>query len=128
MAESYSPTNKHYAKLATLMQINLWIALDGSSMAALTAASNALAGESAESGWARAAATVSQQTTTVADDTMRALKAFTGASSDTIYGAGLFSAATDGDMYAYHVWADAMPLISGDVVTETFNTQYKLGA
>jgi hypothetical protein len=132
MAERGVPTNKLFVAKALAMQAGtgfdrpLYVALDKASMAGLDATSNALGTEATESGVARAASTLTVQTTTVTGDTCRVYKSFSCAATVTIYGAGVFNAASTGNMLAFHEWPALVNLISGDTVNETVDLQDKL--
>lgn len=134
MAERGVATNKIFVAKALAMETGsgfdrpLYLALDGADMSGLTAASNALAAESAESGLARASSTLSLVTTTVTDDTCRVYKEFTAAAADVIYGAGVFNAASTGNMMAFHEWPDSVSIQIDDVVKQTVDLQDKIGA
>jgi len=133
MAERGVVTNKTFLAKALAMQAGtgfdrpLYVALDKASMASLDATSNALGSEATESGVARAAATLSLQQTTIANDTCRVYKSFAVGATVTIYGAGAFTAASNGNMMAFHEWPSPVNLISGDTVNETMDLQDKVG-
>jgi hypothetical protein len=131
MAERGVATNKLFAAKALAMQAGagfdrpLYVALDKAAMSGLDATSNALGSEATESGVARAAATLSLQTTTVANDTCRVYKSFAVGATVSIYGAGAFSATPGGNMQAFHEWPAVVNLVAGDTVNETIDLQDK---
>jgi hypothetical protein len=129
MAEGSSPTNKIYAKFANLLAaVNAWIALDKGDMAAFDASTNALASEATESGVARAAATVTQETTTVTGDSVQWYKSFAVNATVALTGAGVFSASGSGDMWAWHRWPATVNAIAGDTINETIKDKQEIGA
>jgi hypothetical protein len=130
MAQVDSPTTKHYQALALAMKGDAHdavthICLDKASMAAFDEDSNAAGSEATESGLARAAATLSLQTTTKANDTLRATKTFTAAAGATCYGALAMSATPAGNCMGWSAWAASQAIAIGDQVVQTFNWQYK---
>jgi hypothetical protein len=133
MAEASSVTAKLYEDVAQWLSTQgspvapTHIALDEGSMDAFTEATNALTSESTKSGLGRAATTKSLVTTTTTNDTAQHLKAFTAGESATITGAGLFNAASTGDMHMWHRYAAGAALQSTDQITETMKIQAKLG-
>ncbi len=68
----------------------------------------------------RATGTVSQQTTTVTGDTYRVVGTLTATGTKTITNAGLFDAATTGNMLIKGDHA-GVPLLSGDSIEYTFS-------
>ena len=129
MAQVDSPTNKGYAKAAGLMAaLSLWIALDEGDMGSNDATTNAAIDECVVSGLARAAATVTNITTTVANDTMQATKTFTSGGDATLTGFLEMSAAADGDCYQWCAFNASQVLESGDQIVCTAKTQYLLGS
>jgi len=128
MADTGSPTNKLYGKCGALLAaVSQWLALDIGSEAGFTAATNALASECAGSGLTRAAATVTNPTTTVAGDTNQAYKSFSAGATATLTGAGIFSASSAGDMWAYHTYAVPPAVQNGDTLNETLSVQFEIG-
>jgi hypothetical protein len=97
-------------------------------MAAYDATTNALTTESTASGVARTAATVTNPTTTVTGDTNQAYKSFSVGATVSLYGCGLFSASSSGDMWQWHRWAAVVNFQSGDTLQETMQLQCKLGS
>lgn len=129
MAQVESPTNKHYNKVAALMAaLSLWIALDKGSMASCDEATNAPVTEATESGLARASATVSQETTSVTGDTMKATKTFTAGEAATITGFHVMSASESGDDYGWCAFNASQALEANDQLVCTENFQYKKGS
>ncbi len=74
-----------------------YIAL-GTDDTAVAGSQTALVAEITDSGLARATGTVSQETTTVTDDTFQITKTFTATGSKTIEEVGIFNAASAGTM------------------------------
>ena len=68
----------------------------------------------------RATGTVSQQTTTVTGDTYRVVGTLTATGTKTITNAGLFDAATTGNMLIKGDHA-GVPLLTGDSIEYTFS-------
>jgi len=77
----------------------------GTGTTAAEAADTALETEVADSGLERAAATVSQVTTTVTNDTLKLAKTFTVTGSVAITEAGALNAASDGTLLGHQVFA-----------------------
>ena len=128
MAERSLSTWKGWAKAAGLLAgASGWTALDKAAMGAYTAATNALTTEATESGVARAASTVSNVTTTQTNDTTRFYKSFAVGATVALTGAGIFSAATAGDMWAFHEWPATVNAVSGDTINETIDMQFLVG-
>jgi hypothetical protein len=135
MAEGSSPTNKLYVSLALALQAGagfdrpLWMAFDSTDMLAYSAATNALTGELSTGGIARGTTTVtlSLATTAIAADTCTAYLSCTPTGSAPIYGAGLFSASTAGNLLAWHRWAGLVTVASTDTIQETINIQEEIG-
>jgi hypothetical protein len=126
MADTYFPTNKLFAAKALAMKgdahnSELYIGLEEGDMTGFTAATNALTSESVKSGLARAAGTVSIETTTVTGDTTKIIKTFTAAEAITVKGAAVFSAATDGNILMIVVYDPPRSYIPGDIFAVTFN-------
>lgn len=129
MAEASSPTNKLYAKIGALLAgVGAWIALDKGDMSAFDATTNALASEATESGVARAAATVTNETTTIAGDSCQWYKSFAVGATVGLTGAGVMSASGSGDMWAWHRWPATVNAISGDTINETIKDKAEIGA
>jgi hypothetical protein len=73
----------------------------------------------------RAAATVSQVTTTVSNDTLQLTKAFTISSTETITEVGIFNNATSGGtMLARTVLSSSRSVVSGDTFTLTYKVAF----
>lgn len=70
----------------------------------------------------RATATLSQQTTTITGDTFQAVGTITATGTKTITNAGLFDAATTGNMLIKGDFT-GVPLLSGDSIEFTFKLQ-----
>jgi hypothetical protein len=68
----------------------------------------------------RVAATVTAQTSNVANDTLRAVATITATGSATVAEVGLFTASTGGTLLV-HAGFTAVPVLTGDQITFTFN-------
>lgn len=79
--------------------------------------------ETSASGLARAAATVSRVTTTVTNDTLQLLHAFTAGASAAITECGMFNAASVGTILGRQVFA-AVNVVSGDILTITYKVSF----
>jgi hypothetical protein len=92
----------------------------GTGAGTAAAADTTLFTEAAE---ARATATLSHITTTVANDTFKAVGTLTSASGQSITNAGVFDAATTGNLV---VKADhtAIPLLTNDSIAYTFQLKF----
>ena len=129
MAEGSSGTNKLLAKSAGLLAAqSAWIGLDKGNMDAFSPTTNALASEATESGVVRKAATVTSTTTTITNDTTTFNAVFTVGAAVALTGAGVMSAATAGDMWAWHRWPGVVNASAGDTITQTFNCKQALAA
>jgi len=95
----------------------------GTGTTAADAADTALETESSASGLARAAATVSRATTTVTNDTLQLLHAFTAGASAAITECGMFNDASVGTILGRQVFA-AINVISGDIITITYKVSF----
>ena len=89
----------------------------GSGATAFAATDTALVTEITDSGVERVAPTLSRITTTVTNDTMKAIKTFSVTGTITVAEGGLFNAATAGDMPVRVVFSPSRSLISGDTLT-----------
>lgn len=67
----------------------------------------------------RAAATVSRTTTTVTNDTLKLVKAFSITSTETAAEGGVFNASSGGTMAARVVYSPSRSMASGDTLTYT---------
>ena len=83
---------------------------------AADAADTTLETEIVDSGLARAAATVSQQTSAQADDTLRLLKTFSVSGTKAVTEAGALNAGAAGTLLGRQVFA-AINVVSGDSLT-----------
>jgi hypothetical protein len=134
MAEASSPTNKLYLAKAKAMQAGesfdrpLYIALDKGDMSAFDASTNAPASEATEDGVARAAAILTLQQTTIANDTCRVYKSFSVGASVPLTGALAMSAESEGNALAWHRWAATANVQSGDTINEQIDIVDKVGA
>jgi len=95
----------------------------GTGTTAADASDTALKTETSASGLARAAATVSRVTTTVTNDTLQLLKAFTAGASAAITECGMFNAASTGTILGRQVFA-AVNVVSGDILTITYKVSF----
>lgn len=93
----------------------------GDSNTAFAASQTALQSEITGNGLARAAATVTQQTTTETDDTTRFVHQWTVTGSETVREVGIFNDASAGTMLARKVLGTSRSLGSGDTYTYTYN-------
>lgn len=92
----------------------------GTGSTAEAATQTALVTPSAE---ARTAGVVTQQTTTVTNDTYRVVGTVTSLSAQTIQEIGLFDASTAGGMMLRHL-TGAQTMAIGDGIAFTFNVQF----
>ena len=128
MAEGSSGTQKLWAKAAGLMAAQTaFIALDKGNMDTMAATSNSLVNEATEAGMARTAATVTNVTTTVANDTVQWQAVFTMGAIVALSGAGVLSASSGGDLWAWHRWAGVVTTNVGDTLTQTFKCKQTAG-
>lgn len=79
----------------------------------------ALIAEITTGGLERAAATVTQETTTTADDTLQFVKQWTSSASHTVEEIGIFNASISGIMLGRKV-TGSKSLISGETLTATY--------
>jgi hypothetical protein len=117
-------TNSGLAATTTALGTTYWIALGTGTTAFAKTQTNFTATESAASGLARAAATVTQQTTTAANDTLQAVKTFTSGATATISEVGLFDAASSGTMYSRTVLSPTKSVTTGDTLSVTIKLIY----
>lgn len=113
--------NSALAAITTKLGTTFWIAV-GTGTAAFAATDTTLGTEIADSGLARAAATVTQQTTTVANDTLQYAKTFTASGSKAVSEAGVLDAASAGNMYGRTVLSSVRNVVSGDTLSVTYKT------
>ena len=92
----------------------------GTGTTAFAASQTALVTAITDSGLARAAATVSQETTTQTDDTLQLTKQWTASGSKTVAEAGIFNGSSGGTMLARTKLTSARALTSGDTYTYTY--------
>ena len=99
-------TNTGFAGVALLMAGIDYIGL-GTGTTAAAATDTTLETETSATGLARAQGTVSQETTTVTDDTHQVVKTFTNSSAGTVAvtEAGIFADASGGIMYDHQVFS-----------------------
>lgn len=93
----------------------------GTSDTAFAASQTALQAAITDSGLGRASATVSQQTTTQTNDTLRLSHQWTASGSKTVKEAGIFNASSSGTMLARKVLDTARSLTAGDTYTYTYD-------
>lgn len=116
-------SNAGLAATTNALGTSFWIAL-GTGSTAFAKTQTTLVTESSASGLARAAATVTRQTTTAANDTLQAVKTFTSAATATITEVGLFDAASVGNMYSRTVLSASRSVVSGDTLSITIKLIY----
>lgn len=92
----------------------------GTGTTAFAASQTALVTAITDSGLARAAATVSQETTTQTDDTLQLTHQWTASGSKTVAEAGIFNGSSGGTMLARTKLSAARALTSGDTYTYTY--------
>ena len=92
----------------------------GTGTTAFAATQTALVTPITDSGLARAAATVSQETTTATDDTSQLTKQWTASGSKTVAETGIFNGSSGGTMLARTKLTTARALTSGDTYTYTY--------
>lgn len=95
----------------------------GTGTTAAAATDTTLETETSASGLARAAATVSRVTTTVTNDTLQLLKAFTAGASAAITECGILNDASDGTLLGRQVFS-AVNVVSGDILTITYKVSF----
>jgi len=88
----------------------------GTGTTAVAATDTTLETEITDSGLARAAATVSQTTTTVTNDTLRLAKTFPVTGTKAVTEIGAFNASSSGTMLGHQVFS-ALNVVNGDSVT-----------
>lgn len=91
----------------------------GTGTTAANATDTALEAEIVDSGLARAAATVSYETTTTAGDTLQLVKSFTATGSKNVSEIGFLNAASSGTLGG-RVVKTAVPLEANDIYTVTY--------
>jgi len=93
----------------------------GSGSTAFAVTQTALVTEITGNGLARTATSVAitQETTTVTDDTTQFVKTWTASGTETVREAGIFNASSGGDMAARKVLDTAQALVSGNTFTWT---------
>lgn len=95
----------------------------GTGVTAVAAADTTLEGEITDSGMARAAATVTQQTTTVTGDTTRFYKSFSVTGAKALNKVGIFNAASSGVMLCEALFSGVVNTANGDVVAITYDVK-----
>ena len=92
----------------------------GTGTTAANVADTTLEAEIVDSGLARASATVSQQTTTVTEDTLRLQNGFTVTGTKAVTEIGALNAASAGTLLGHQVFT-ALNVIATDVLTFQYN-------
>jgi len=95
----------------------------GTGVTAANISDTTLQTETAASGLARAAATVSRVTTTVTNDTLQLLKAFTAGASVAITECGMFNDPTTGTLLGRQVFS-AVNVVTNDILTITYKVKF----
>lgn len=95
----------------------------GTSSTAPAAAQTALQAELSSDGLSRAAATVSRTTTTVTNDTLRLVKAFSVTGTQTVEEAGIFNDPTAGTMLG-RALTGSKAVVNGDTLTVTYDVAF----
>jgi len=111
-------TNAALAAITTALGTTFYTAV-GTGSTAFAKTDTTLGTEVAASGLSRAAATVTQQTTTASDDTLQAVKAFSVSGTVTVAEVGLFDNSSGGTMYSRTVLTSSRAVVSGDTLTVT---------
>ncbi len=96
----------------------------GSGDTAVAAADTTLETIITASGLTRADATETQETTTVADDTLQLTHQWTAAASATVKEVGIFDASSAGVMLCRKVLTTPVSLTSGDTYTYTYSVSF----
>lgn len=91
----------------------------GTSNTAVSAAHTALQAEITDTGLARAAATVSRETTNQTNDTLKLTYSWTATGSKTIEEIGILNAASSGTMLA-RALTGALPVVNTNIVVGTY--------
>ena len=113
--------NSALAAITTKLGTTFWIAV-GTGTTAFAATDTTLGTEVAASGLSRAASTTTQATTTVANDTLQHTKTFTSSGTVAVSEAGVFDAASSGNMYGRTVLSAVRNVVSGDTLSVTYKT------
>ena len=91
----------------------------GTGTTASAVTDTALETEITDSGLARAAATVTRETTTVTNDTLQLVYTWTASGAKNVSEAGMFNDASAGIMLGHQVFT-ALPIISSDILKFTY--------
>lgn len=113
--------NSALAAITTKLGTTFWIAV-GTGTTAFAATDTTLGTEVAASGLSRAASTTTQATTTVANDTLQHTKTFTASGTVAVSEAGVFDAASSGNMYGRTALSAVRNVVSGDTLSVTYKT------
>jgi len=132
MAQTQSPTTEGYTEISKLCAGGAASAFKSMVLIKTSCTADATqtyAGitKCDESGLTLADATISNETTTVTDDTIRATHEFTAGESATVKGAGVCND-DDDVLFALMCFNADVVMESGDKLTPTIDTQIKVGA
>lgn len=95
----------------------------GTSAAAVGASQTALTAEITTNGLERASATIDRTTTTVTNDTFRAVKVFTATGTHVVEEVGVFNAASSGTMLS-RALTSTKTVTSGETITVTYTLAF----
>lgn len=95
----------------------------GTSTTAVAATDTTLTAEITDSGFERAAATVTRVTTTVTNDTVQLTKTWTATGSKTIEEIGVFNASSAGTMLS-HALTTSKVMASSDTLAATYQLKF----
>ena len=117
-------TNTGLAEVANLIgnvstPVSFTFLAVGIGTTAAAATDTALESEIVDSGLARAAATVTRQTTTVANDTLQLVKSWSVSGTKAVTECGAFNDASAGIMLGHQVFS-AINVVSGDTLQLTY--------
>ena len=120
-------TDAGLAAVTTALGTTFWLAV-GTGTTAYARTQTALVTESSASGLARAAATVTRVTTTVANDSLQGSKTWTcGVAGPVVIAeVGWFDAASAGNMYSRSLLAATRSMLSSDTYTMVFKLVFAI--
>lgn len=95
----------------------------GTSSTAPAASQTALQAEISTNGLSRAAATVSRVTTTVTNDTLQLVKAWSVSGSSTVEEIGIFNASSNGTMLG-RALTGSKAVVNGETLTGTYQVKF----
>lgn len=95
----------------------------GTSSTAVGATQTALSAEIVDSGLSRAAGTIDRTTTTVTNDTYRAIKVFTATGTKIVEEVGIFNASSAGTMLS-RALTTTKTLVNGETMTVTYTLAF----